>query len=260
MVASIEKVSSIVDKKITCSEDLPSNSISLDLKSEPISNDFLSKSNSLLESLPHFLHSLIDSAFDVRADGNCGFRAVAVTTGRKEDDWLIVKRELRAEAVKNEMLFRNIWGDKDYDRFLDVLNFEKSPAPRDKWMCMSDFGCLIANTYRRPVHFFSPSESVTSLPYTHGICDHPSISIGFIYSCHFIPLRILGNAAVPPVVPCWEKWAKKDALLWKDILAEKVKKFQKLLPVHANSSEIAYDLTSISSITETEIYKNITNY
>jgi len=106
--------------------------------------------------LPTFLKPYIEKVGVVASDGNCGFRSVAVSLGLSEEKWPTIRKELKNGLENNKGVFCKILGEKLYIEVLKSVDWEKGPAPKEKWMQMPDLGYVIAVVYRRPFHFFQP--------------------------------------------------------------------------------------------------------
>jgi len=171
--------------------------------------------NSLISYAPTFLQPYIENISNVKADGNCGFRCVAILLGKKEDQWPEIRKELMEEMERNKILYQNLYGVKDYERNLQVVNWKSGPCSVDKWMIMPDFGHLIANKYKRPLHFFSSLDSSTFLPLSSAPSGNSSWSI-LLSNTHFYPLKLKLHALLPPIAIEWEGCAQPIALYWKE--------------------------------------------
>ncbi|KAI7947253.1 hypothetical protein MJO28_009161 [Puccinia striiformis f. sp. tritici] len=89
------------------------------------------------ESIPH-----ISVITNVSGDGNCGFRAAAVSMGHPEDDWAQIRSDMKDKMeanpfYSNEKYLDNVWGKNKQD-LKDSLGFdfkdELWPSPMvDSW-------------------------------------------------------------------------------------------------------------------------------
>ncbi|RIB28604.1 hypothetical protein C2G38_1909005, partial [Gigaspora rosea] len=90
------------------------------------------------------------------------------------------------------------------------------PCSKDYWMSMPSFGYVIANTFQRPVHYFSKYHSLTFLP--DNVPLNQNTSIVFIYILerqHFVAMKLKPNVPVPPIANGWEEICVKNCKLWK---------------------------------------------
>ena len=58
----------------------------------------------MLDQFHLCIHDFIENIVDVKADGNCGYRAIAALLGMSEDSWSLVRNHLLKELVQ--------WPDK----------------------------------------------------------------------------------------------------------------------------------------------------
>ena len=60
------------------------------------------------DQMQKFMKPFILSAYDVKGDGHCGFRSLAVVSGYSEEDYLIVRRELATELLMRKDLYARV--------------------------------------------------------------------------------------------------------------------------------------------------------
>jgi hypothetical protein len=72
--------------------------------------------------IPSYLpHESTMDIFDPRADGNCGFRALAKAVYGSEEEWRRVKDDLLDAYRKDEAFYQDVHGF-DHSRILEILN------------------------------------------------------------------------------------------------------------------------------------------
>ena len=71
----------------------------------------------MLDQFHPFIHDLIDNIVDVKADSNCGYRAIAALLGMGEDSWSLVCNHLLKELGK--------WLDEYINFFGGIDRFEE---------------------------------------------------------------------------------------------------------------------------------------
>ena len=54
----------------------------------------------MLDQFHLCIYGSIENILDVKADGNCGYRAIAALLGIGEDSWSLVRNHLLKELVK----------------------------------------------------------------------------------------------------------------------------------------------------------------
>ncbi|CAI9272087.1 unnamed protein product [Lactuca saligna] len=74
----------------------------------------------LMKSIPDVFHDYIDKIQDVLGDGNCGFRAVAVSLGHSEDQWLYIRQQLLEELESQFYAYQQVFTD-GFNEIQDVL-------------------------------------------------------------------------------------------------------------------------------------------
>jgi hypothetical protein len=92
---------------------------------------------------------------DVRGDGNCGFRAIAESTGLMEESHVMIERSLIQEMKEHRNHYMRIYGGEDhYNYILNVLHPPENSsgfAHPDKWLTLSDMCLIVATYYNRPM-------------------------------------------------------------------------------------------------------------
>ena len=71
----------------------------------------------MLDQFHPFIQDLIDNIVDVKADGNCGYHAIAALLGIGEDSWSLVRNHLLKELDK--------WSDEYIKLFRGKDRFEE---------------------------------------------------------------------------------------------------------------------------------------
>ncbi|KAG5544167.1 hypothetical protein RHGRI_016797 [Rhododendron griersonianum] len=104
----------------------------------------------------------IEEIIDVKGDGNCGYRAIAVGLGHDENEWINIRKILFIELEHYFSLYEGTCGDKELaEELRHKLNFYRSPAPKDRWMIMPEMGHLIASVFKVVVVFLSNHQCLT---------------------------------------------------------------------------------------------------
>ncbi|CAI9290151.1 unnamed protein product [Lactuca saligna] len=97
-------------------------SYAIDLNEEPRMHDPF-----LMKSIPDVFHDYIDKIQDVLGDGNCGFRAVAVSLGHSEDQWLYIRQQLLEELESQFYAYQQVFTD-GFNEVYESLCWFESPA------------------------------------------------------------------------------------------------------------------------------------
>ncbi|KAH9825168.1 hypothetical protein DFH28DRAFT_1117341 [Melampsora americana] len=178
-----------------------------------------------VDDLPRYIFPFIKNAIDVPKDGLCAFSSVAVCLGEKPDQAPIVRT-----AMSNHFHSRYEWYAKNMPKFAvnfdiehikRILDSTSLTAPFEDWFPMPMGGYLIANTYDRPVIFYSKSDAPSKLippcftSYNEESARQP-IAMGYIQDSHFISLELELNDRIPiPFLhPDWKEVRDPRAADW----------------------------------------------
>ncbi|GJW14271.1 FAR1-related sequence 5-like protein, partial [Tanacetum coccineum] len=104
------------------------------------------KLRTFLSKYPHF--------YDVRGDGNCGFRSVALGLGLSEDQWPQVRLDIVRELMAHRERYIYVFGSLGFD------NIYKTVETAGAWMIMPNTGLVIASAYNRVVILLANGGSV----------------------------------------------------------------------------------------------------
>ena len=133
--------------------------------------------------------------FNPRADGNCGFRAIAFEIHGSEDLYRVVKRTMHQHFNQNlEHMYPKYHVNRDrINRALD--------PDHDEWFCYPECCQIAADVYKMPVAFFSdlnnamlfplklsPSESTRIRPLSLQLHDQ---------SAHFYLIQFKHGSEIP---------------------------------------------------------------
>ncbi|KAI9913286.1 hypothetical protein PsorP6_006342 [Peronosclerospora sorghi] len=179
--------------------------------------------------LPTVLLPSIVSVVDVFGDGNCGYRALAVSLGRPEDDLKLVRTELYHEIAGRREFYERQSQEHidDLQNCVDHLLTEESPVGIDHWMRMPQLGDAIANTYQRPVHFYPVSG--TSMTFLSSWVPPNGLSplcFAFVNGNHFVSLTLQLEVPAAPVAAYWRRFTPTAALKWEEKIQCKLSKWE----------------------------------
>lgn len=194
-------------------------------------NDTYLSDNKLYEAnIPKFMREHVSAYFDVTGDGNCGFRAIALSVKKSEECWPDVRKLIYDELCNRKSHYIQLFleGEKEYNRTLFVTQWEAGPCNRDHWMFMPSFGYIIANAFQRPVHYFSRHISITFLPDNAPLNRNASIVFAYIHEKqHFIAMKLKPNVPVPPIASGWEDICSEQSKMWKNLFISRIAHFKK---------------------------------
>lgn len=178
----------------------------------------------------------ITNATDVPGLGLCLFAAVAVSLGRSADDAPKIREEMHAEvSSRSEWYQENIpemVPRYNFQKIIEILERKELTAPRNLWFPMPGGGMIIANTYKRPVIFYSPYDPMSRIAFPHFSAfdpEIPPIVLGFVANCHFVSLQIeiTPKTQVPTLHFEWPEIHDAVADGWADYLLPNRKLFLK---------------------------------
>ncbi|EGG10537.1 uncharacterized protein MELLADRAFT_93553 [Melampsora larici-populina 98AG31] len=144
--------------------------------------------------------------------GHCGYRAIAFSLGRTEDQWHSVRAELIQE-LRSKHEFYNIHfqahkrGDGDVDDHIKAIQTERedvldTPA---LWLDSAQMMYIIATTYKRMFCVYSVDHSFSALPLDSPANNNPPIFLFFDRNrVHFLSLSI-SSPSIPIPEP-WLEW------------------------------------------------------
>ncbi|KAL5187661.1 hypothetical protein HKD37_05G013301 [Glycine soja] len=108
----------------------------------------------------------IENIIDVKADGNCGYRAIAALLGIGEESWSLVCNHLYKKLTSWSEEYINLLGG--IERFEELkcslLVDGLSMVTMDKWMNITDMRYVIVSRYKEIVVFLSRQQSITFFP------------------------------------------------------------------------------------------------
>lgn len=197
------------------------------------------KEKLLRSCMPHFMVNYVDSVTDVRGDGNCGFRSVAVSLGRNEEEWLGIRRELLRELTTREDHYtKYVCGrsKEEYEKLKTSLSFFEAGqgCSQGHYMLMPETGFLIANTYQCRVHVFAKTILRTFLPDNSKLTSNPPISMillnGDTSFGHYMSIKLKPASPIPPKIYNLDSpgMSTAESLIWDMLVDPLIEKFEEL--------------------------------
>ncbi|GJX71921.1 zinc finger, CCHC-type containing protein [Tanacetum coccineum] len=104
--------------------------------------------------IPEIFHPHIIDFYDVRGDGNCGYRSVALGLGLSKDQWPQFRLDLVRELMAHREQYRYVFGSLGFDNIYKIV--ETAGA----WMIMPNTWLVIASAYNRVVILLANGGSV----------------------------------------------------------------------------------------------------
>ncbi|KAH9809746.1 hypothetical protein DFH28DRAFT_1133117 [Melampsora americana] len=144
-------------------------------------------------------------------DGHCGYRAIANSLGRSEDEWLSVRNDLIFELQSktdfyNRHLEERKRGDGDVSDVIKSIQTQReevldTPA---LWLNSAQMLYIIATAYKRPFCVYGEDLSFSALPLDCSLTNNPPIFLFFDKKrVHFLSLTI---TTPPPIPDPWREW------------------------------------------------------
>ena len=159
----------------------------------------------VIHELPTFINAHIQGIYDVRPDGHCGYRAIAASLGRNEEDFMQIRKQLYQEIQNRREFYimdSTIDDIEDIENSLIVTSSRPCLDNENKWMTMPAMAAPIANAFQTPVFFFSEYYSHTALPHFCGPNRNPPIIIAYIHGLrHFVVLQLTNIHLFPAPRP-----------------------------------------------------------
>ena len=156
---------------------------------------------------------------DVKADGHCGFRAIAAQIYGSEEGWAPVRCDLIQEINENRYLYDAVYLQENMaDEVLKSLSCWMPTAPYTNWMDCMSLGVVIASRYNIVLHTFVPNVRFcfTHLPLrSRPVPGQKSKEIAIaLINNHFVQLFLHPNYPVPPIPMSWWENSSDEAKEW----------------------------------------------
>ncbi|CAJ2642479.1 unnamed protein product [Trifolium pratense] len=202
-----------------------------------------------IKHIPDFMHPYIESIIDVKSDGNCGYRVIALADRNNEDDYELIKESMLDELRLHKHDYLEIYG---YEKRLAYITDALLPSKRkfrkrgvaliDKWLTFPDMGHIISSILGKVVvkltkqgasETFFPLRGVPSSdPYSLVIC------VGAIPG-HYVYVKLKDGCPIPPTCVQWKQHCSREAIVWESYFAIQQAKYIKLMDeqiVHSKKS------------------------
>lgn len=109
----------------------------------------------------------VKSVFNPKADGNCGFRALAFCIYEDEDRWKDVKTEMLSELHKNlDFYQRKLFAGKEYEMAERILVCRDESVSIDNYFTAPEHPRIACEAFRRAIAVYSDNgENQTYVPF-----------------------------------------------------------------------------------------------
>ncbi|MCI20647.1 receptor-like protein kinase, partial [Trifolium medium] len=111
--------------------------------------------------MPKFMHPFIEDIIDVKGDGYCGYGAVCLYNKGTEEDFELLRLNMKRELSLHKELYVKLFGGEDRLTYITDALFppprksRHAVAPRDKWFTYPDMGFVVATLLERVVVLLS---------------------------------------------------------------------------------------------------------
>lgn len=179
----------------------------------------------------------IEKFTDVKADGHCGFRSIAVSVYDDEDEWLQVRQDMYNEIQENptfytDQIIEAMLPERLTNKAecLAALGTSADRTSFENWMVMPGMAGIVANRYKRPVIYYSAQRSLTTFPFNKPWRPCSPIVIGY-HANHFfsLSLSIDQNLLIPSVCILWQRFRNDLARGWETCYFENIQKYEEHL-------------------------------
>ncbi|RIB10933.1 hypothetical protein C2G38_2204787 [Gigaspora rosea] len=151
-----------------------------------------------LTKILKFMRENVAAYFDVTGDGNCGFRAIALSVKKSEECWVDIRKHIYNELCNRKSHYVQLFleGEKEYNRILFVIQCR---------------------------HI-----SITFLPDNAPLNRNASIVFAYIHEKqHFIAMKLKPNVPVPTIANGWEGICSEQSKMWKNLFISRIAHFKK---------------------------------
>lgn len=193
-----------------------------------------------MTSIPVVMHPYIELIVDVKADENCGYRAIAALLDKGEESWAIVRHDLTRELGQwCDEYAQLLGGHERVKQLRQSLYIEKTTVTtQDKKMIIPDMGYVIASAYRVVLVFLSLRASMTFFPLRGSppsyLKYHRVICIASVNDNHFLQVFLKPESPIPSIASLWSKHCHKDAYEWMTSYVRRIQDFHSLVHKHGN--------------------------
>ncbi|GJY45963.1 RNA-directed DNA polymerase, eukaryota [Tanacetum coccineum] len=187
----------------------------------------ISKSKRLRRQIPIVFHPYISisSLQDVKPDGNCGFRSVALGLGLPEDHWPRIRSDLVRQLESRQHQYRSIFGTRGYNQIYSSVRLA------GEWMEMPHTGLVIASAYNKVVVSLSNDGGcATSFPLWSSPPQSDSneiIVIAHVNGDHYIRVELRKGFPLPITHPLWITYRSNITSGWGDKYVTRQNNFRK---------------------------------
>ncbi|XP_045796146.1 uncharacterized protein LOC123890552 [Trifolium pratense] len=189
--------------------------------------------------MPSFMQRYIEAITNVKGDGNCGYRVIALDSRNNEHDFQLIKDDMLNELMLHEDDYLNIYGD---EKRLTYITQALLPSKRktrhggvaliEKWFTFPDMGHTAASILNRVVvNLTKHGDCVTFFPLRGSTPEDPSSHIVCLGSIpgHYFYVKLKDGCPIPLMCPQWRKHCSPEAAAWESYILDRQTKFHELM-------------------------------
>ncbi|EGG07536.1 uncharacterized protein MELLADRAFT_105774 [Melampsora larici-populina 98AG31] len=195
-----------------------------------------------------WLEPFVINAREVKGDGHCGFRAIAISIGESQDEWLSVRQRM-ADTVTNTVDDRPLPENRGAAMARLLTSKPNVVNEQQHWLGMPSWGGIIANTFNRPVLYYKPGAySQMVFPYSTPYNLNPPIVLAWANQ-HFVSLLLdftRPNFPAPRVCATWRRFHKTEASSWLDAWQHSIESHAQYMKI-LSFSDLSNVLSNVQS-------------
>jgi hypothetical protein len=188
--------------------------------------------HTLMSEIPVLFHPYVSLIRNVGGDGNCVFRAISVSLGYDEDQWLNIRKQLVEELESKYDDYARVFTFGIHELH-NVLSFYETPAPLEYRMTMPDTGILIANRFGVIFTYLTSAGSLTFFPLWKGpeeFLYHQFITISLVYGGHYVMVQLKEHFLMSTISSYWIRHRAPCAARWESMYMSRLQFYQQLNP------------------------------
>lgn len=194
-------------------------------------------------SIPLFMHEWIDEIIDVKGDGYCGYRSVAVDRGKLEHEFPLIELDMIRELNQHRDAYISLYSGRErYDEILEALTPptaipKRGICPEKFWFTFPDMGHIVASYYKKPVVMLCEQE--------YGTCEIffplrgkplPNTSsqltcLLFVNGIHFLNVKLKPDCPLPQTCVQWRSHRTEEAAEWEDRYVDRQAEWVRLMNI-----------------------------
>lgn len=191
---------------------------------------------------PLIIRDYIQGVVDVRADGNCGFRAASSFVFGNEENWKFVRKAIASELKANRSLYQNFYVDP-IDQAIDRIEWYEENCREQYWMVTPEDLHAIATYFNVVIIYIafgtnehSTASCCTILPLyvSERNVTTPSQEICIAHIPvirHFVRLNLSANCPMPPIPWKWSRLRQESVRNWERPYADRFQLWHSLANV-----------------------------